>query len=90
MLVGALLSAISPGPIIALGPIHNPLAVESLPNVYKSVEQVVNALMFVAVISLYARLRRAGGKSGNRSSGLYTPLRWRLAELSLHFLFLKR
>jgi hypothetical protein len=61
MLVGALLSAISPGPIIALGPIHNPLAlVESLPNVYKIVERVVNALMLVAVISLFIRLRRAG------------------------------
>ena len=61
MLVGALLSAISPGPIIALGPIQNPLAlVESLPNVYKIVERVVNALMLVAVISLFIRLRRAG------------------------------
>ena len=61
MLVGALLSAISPGPIIALGPIHNPLAlIESLPNVYKIVERVVNALMLVAVISLFIRLRRAG------------------------------
>jgi hypothetical protein len=61
MLVGALFIAISPGPIIALGPIHNPLAlVESLPNVYKIVERVVNALVLVAVISLFIRLRRAG------------------------------
>ena len=60
MLVGALLSAISPGPIIALGPIHNPLAlVESLPSAYKIVELVVNTLMLVAVISLFIRLRRA-------------------------------
>jgi len=59
VLVAALLSALSTGPIIALGPIHNPFAVESLPNVYKSVEQLVNTLMVVAVISLFIRLRRA-------------------------------
>jgi hypothetical protein len=60
MLVGALLCALSPGPIISLGPINNPLSVESLPNdAYKSVERVVNALVFVAVISLILRLRRA-------------------------------
>ena len=60
VLVGALLSALSPGPIISLGPINNPLAVEGLPNdAYKSVERVMNALIFVAVISLIIRLRRA-------------------------------
>jgi hypothetical protein len=60
VLVGALLSAFAPGPTIALGPINNPLAVESLPNdAYKSVERVMNALIFVAVISLIIRLRRA-------------------------------
>jgi hypothetical protein len=35
--------------------------VESLPDVYKTVERVVNALMLVAVISLFMRLRHAGG-----------------------------
>ena len=61
-LVGAFLCAFTPGPIIALGPIHNPLAlIERLPNVYKIVEQVVNTLMLVAVISLLIRLRRARG-----------------------------
>jgi hypothetical protein len=59
VLMGALLCALSPGPVIALGPIHNPLAVEGLPNVYKSVERLVNTLIFVAVISLIMRLRRA-------------------------------
>jgi hypothetical protein len=60
VLVGVLLCALSPGPIIALGSINNPLAVESLPNeAYKSVERVMNALIFVAVISLIIRLRRA-------------------------------
>jgi hypothetical protein len=58
--MGALLCALSPGPIsVGLGPIRNPLSVESLPNVYKIVERVVNALMFVAVLSLFMRLRRA-------------------------------
>jgi hypothetical protein len=60
VLMGALLCALSPGPIsVGLGPIRNPLSVESLPNVYKIVERVVNALMFVAVLSLFMRLRRA-------------------------------
>jgi hypothetical protein len=60
--MGAVLSAVSPGPIsVGLGPIHNPLGVESLPSVIKGVERVVNTLLFVAVISLFVRLRRARG-----------------------------
>ena len=60
VLVGALLCAFSPRPIISLGPINNPLAIESLPNdAYKGVERVVNALIFVALISLIVRLRHA-------------------------------
>ena len=60
VLTGALLSAFAPGLTIALGPINNPLGVESLPNeAYKNVERVMNALVFVAVISLFIRLRRA-------------------------------
>jgi hypothetical protein len=60
VLVGALLSAFAPGSTIALGPINNPLAVESLPNeAYKNVERFMNALIFVSVISLIIRLRRA-------------------------------
>jgi len=57
-LVGAVTAAFSPGPII-IGPIQNPLGVEALPNVHRLVEQVVNGLMFAAVISLFIRLRRA-------------------------------
>jgi hypothetical protein len=60
VLVGALWCAFAPGPIIALGPIRNPLAVESLPYAYKSVERVMDALVFVAVISLIIRLLQAG------------------------------
>jgi hypothetical protein len=60
VLVGTVLCAFAPGPTIALGPINNPLGVESLPNeAYKNVERVMNALILVAVISLIIRLRRA-------------------------------
>src|SRR5215213_10153423 len=60
VLTGALLYALSPGPTIALGPINSLLGVESLPNdAYKSVERVMNALIFVALVSLIIRLRRA-------------------------------
>ena len=60
VLVGALLCALSPGPIsVGLGPIRNPLGVESLPSFIKAVERVVNTLLFAAVISLFVRLRRA-------------------------------
>ena len=53
---------LSPGLTIALGPINNPVGVESLPDdAYKSVERVMNALIFVAVVSLIIRLRRARG-----------------------------
>jgi len=58
--MGAVLSALSPGPIsVGLGPIRNPLGVESLPSFIKVVERVVNTLLFAAVISLFIRLRRA-------------------------------
>src|ERR671921_1639047 len=60
VIVGAVLSALSPGPIsVGLGPIRNPLGVESLPSFIKVVERVVNTLLFAAVISLFIRLRRA-------------------------------
>ena len=52
--------AFSPGPII-IGPIQNPLGVEGLPTAYRLVEQVMNALLLVGVISLFVRLRRARG-----------------------------
>jgi hypothetical protein len=62
VLMGAVLSALSPGPIsVGLGPIRNPLGVESLPTFIKVVERVVNTLLFGAVISLFIRLRRASG-----------------------------
>jgi MFS family permease len=60
VLMGAVLSALSPGPIsVGLGPVRNPLGVESLPSFIKVVERIVNTLLFAAVISLFIRLRRA-------------------------------
>jgi hypothetical protein len=59
--VEAVSNALSPGPVIALGPIRNPLAVGRLPNAYQTADRVVNTLMFVAAISLFIRLRRARG-----------------------------
>jgi hypothetical protein len=60
--MGAVLAALSPGPIsVGLGPVRNPLGVESLPSFIKVVERVVNTLLFAAVISLFVRLRRARG-----------------------------
>src|SRR5215218_3706138 len=59
VIVGAVWNALAPGPIIALGPIHNPLGVESLPNAYQTADRVVNTLMLIAAISLFIRLRRA-------------------------------
>ncbi len=63
VLVGAVMLAFSPGPIIVIGSIQNPLGVEGLPNVYgfvfRLVELVMDGLIFVAVISLFIRLRRA-------------------------------
>ncbi len=63
VLVGAVTLAFSPGPIIVIGPIQNPLGAEGLPNDYgfffRLVELVMDSLIFVAVISLFIRLRRA-------------------------------
>src|SRR5215211_6827967 len=59
--VGAALGAFSPGSIVALGPIHNPLGIEGLPNAYESVQALMLTLVFLATTSLFVRLRRTGG-----------------------------
>jgi hypothetical protein len=59
VLVGALFTAFSPGPILEL-PIHNPLGIEGLPNVYRIVEAFMYALVVVGVSSMLLRLRRVG------------------------------
>ena len=60
--VGAVWQAFSPGVIVNLGPIRNPLGIEGLPKANDPVQAIMFALMFVAVVSsLLVRLRRARG-----------------------------
>jgi hypothetical protein len=73
-LVGAVWQAFSPGVIVSLGTIRNPLGIESLPKANDPVQAIMFALMFVAVVSsLFVRLRRARGSSASRSSGRLIP-----------------
>jgi hypothetical protein len=60
VLVGALWVAFSPGMIERLAPIHNPLGIESLPNIYQPVQALLFAFGLVAAASLLMRLRSAG------------------------------
>jgi hypothetical protein len=61
VLVGAVLGAFSPGTIVALGPIHNPLGIESLPNTHEPIQALMLTLVFLATTSLFVRLRRTRG-----------------------------
>jgi hypothetical protein len=61
-LVGAVLAAFSPGPIVVgLPAIHNPLGIESLPNAYKSVQVLMLVLIAISVASLLLRRVYARG-----------------------------
>jgi hypothetical protein len=61
-LVGAVLAAFSPGPIVVgLPAIHNPLGIESLPNAYKSVQVLMLILIAISVASLLLRRVYARG-----------------------------
>jgi hypothetical protein len=57
VLVGVILAAFSPGPILDL-PIRNPLGIEGLPNLYRTVEVFMYTLVVVGTSSML--LRRAG------------------------------
>jgi hypothetical protein len=59
--VGTVMAAFSPGPILGLVSIRNPLRIEGLPNLYKLLQVLTLALILVASISLLLRLRRARG-----------------------------
>jgi hypothetical protein len=59
VLVGVILTALSPGPILQL-PLQNPLGIEVLPNVYRMVEAFMYALVAVGASSMLLRLRRVG------------------------------
>jgi hypothetical protein len=59
---GAVWLALSPGTMVNLGPVRNPLGIEGLPDGYEPVQTIVFALLFVATVStLVLRLRRARG-----------------------------
>jgi hypothetical protein len=58
---GAVWGAFTPGAILSLGQINNPLGVEGLPNVWKLTQTLMLTLIFVSAASLYMRLRRASG-----------------------------
>src|SRR5215208_7186202 len=61
-IAGAVWVALSPGAIVNLGSIRNPLGIEDLPGGYKPVQTIMFALLFVAAVStLVLRLRRARG-----------------------------
>ncbi|MDQ3930482.1 MAG: hypothetical protein M3328_15230, partial [Chloroflexota bacterium] len=59
--VGTVSAALSPGPILGLGPIYNPLGIEGLPYVYEQLQALMFALIFVASASLLLRLHHARG-----------------------------
>jgi hypothetical protein len=58
---GAVWGAITPGVILGVGRINNPLGVEGLPNVWKLTQTLMLTLIFVSAASLFVRLRRARG-----------------------------
>ena len=60
--VATVMATFSPGEInVGLRPIHNPLGIHSLPNVYKPVEGLLLSLALVAGTAQVMRLRRTGG-----------------------------
>jgi hypothetical protein len=61
-IAGAVWVALSPGAIVNLGSIRNPLGIEDLPSGNKPVQTIMPALLFVAAVStLGLRLRRTRG-----------------------------
>ena len=61
IITGAVWGAFTPGLILSLGRINNPLGVEGLPNVWKLTQTLMLTLIFVSAASLFMRLRRASG-----------------------------
>jgi hypothetical protein len=61
LVIGAALTAFSPGPVRGLGPIQNPLGTERIINVVDLVEALVYGFMIFAAVSLFVRRLRARG-----------------------------
>ena len=55
------MAALSPGEIVGLDPIHNPLGIEGLPNLYELVQALMLTLLLLAATSQLVRLRRTRG-----------------------------
>jgi hypothetical protein len=58
---GAVWGAFTPGVILCLGRINNPLGVGGLPNVWKLTHTLMLTRIFFSAASLFMRLRRARG-----------------------------
>jgi hypothetical protein len=58
---GAVWGAFTPGAILSLGRIYNPLGVEGVPNGWKLTQTLMLTLIFVSAASLFMRLHRARG-----------------------------
>ena len=80
VLVGVILSAFSSDPENGLGPIRNPLAIESFTPVYKALLYTISPLLFVAVaLSVFVRLHRAEGVERQQIKWLaYAAAAWSL------------
>jgi hypothetical protein len=61
VVVGTVLTALSPGPIEELGAIRNPLGIEGAPNFSGLVEMLMFGLTLAAAASVLMRLHRASG-----------------------------
>jgi hypothetical protein len=61
ILVGAAVTAFSPGQVLGFRSIRNPLGIEGLPNLREQLQALMFALIFVASASMLGRLRRASG-----------------------------
>jgi hypothetical protein len=60
--VGAISGAVTSGPVDGLGPLRNPLGIESFTNGYKAVLYPMAPFLFAAsALSVFVRLRRATG-----------------------------
>src|SRR5215211_9362050 len=63
---GAVWGAFTPGLILSLGRINNPLGVEGVPNGWKLTQTLMLTLIFVSAASLFMRLRRTSGVEGQQ------------------------
>jgi len=61
ILVGTSSQALAPGLIWGISGIYNPLGVEGLPNLWKLIQTISFALVFVSAASLFVRRLRARG-----------------------------